>query len=66
MTFQPARFIPRSGHPDHACAFTARFHPYRALRRDGIVSVTLSVPAESKAHLLDGTVLYAVRTFLPQ
>ena len=28
----------------HACALTARFHPYHAGQRDGLVSVTLSVP----------------------
>src|SRR5687768_5871499 len=45
MAFQPARFIPETGPPASACALTTRFHPYHAVQRDGIVSVTLSVPA---------------------
>ena len=65
VTFQPARFILLNSYLPKMCALTAHFHPYPALLRDGIVSVTLSVfHTAVEPHPLDGAVPYVVRTFL--
>ncbi len=49
-----------------AWALTPRFHPYRALRRDGIFSVALAVPAvfSRRTFPLGSMALCVVLTFL--
>ena len=49
-----------------AWALTPRFHPYRALRRDGIFSVALAVPTvfSRRTFPLGSMALCVVLTFL--
>lgn len=64
MAFQPTRFVLMRYYYATTRALTSHFHPYLVKDMAVIFCDTKLYRTQVRSHLLDGVVLYVVRTFL--